>query len=205
MPRAIAELRFATGSGARHDFPMHHGLRWLLVAVLVLFAAPVVADQADERLDELFERLASRADASAAREVESRIWSIWSTSADPETNRLMARGLAAMRAQRYPLALRHFDEMVRHEPGFAEGWNKRATVLFLLGDYPASIEDIKRTLALERRHFGALSGLGMCYDAMDDKQGALAAYRLAVGVNPHLASIRERIRSLEQELRDRAI
>lgn len=184
---------------------MLFGPRLLVVALFSVIALPLAADQADERLDDLFERLAIKGDPATAQEIENRIWTIWSTSADPYTNQLMAHGFAAMGAKRYQRALRHFDEVVRYAPGFAEGWNKRATVYFILGDYLASIEDIKRTLALEQRHFGALSGLGMCYDALDDKPGALAAYRLAIGLNPHLTSVRERIQKLEEQLRGRSI
>ena len=186
-------------------FVMSARSAFLAIPLIFLFAFPSLADQADERLDDLFERLATGLTPAEAHEVERRIWSIWTTSRDAETNEMMARGLAAMETQQYALALRHFDAVVRHEPGFAEGWNKRATVLFILGKYKASIDAIKRTLALEQRHFGALSGLGMCYDALDDKKGALAAFRLAIAANPHLSSVRERIDSLEQQLRGRAI
>ena len=184
---------------------MRRCLQALLVVLPLALPPPAAGDQADRRLDGLFERLAGSTDPATVHDIESKIWSIWAVSTDPRTNEMMAYGLAAMRARAYAIALQHFDAVVAYEPGFAEGWNKRATVLFILGNYQSSVDDIKRTLALERRHFGALSGLGMCYDALDDKAGALKAYRLAIGVHPHLPSVRARIEALERELGGRAI
>jgi tetratricopeptide (TPR) repeat protein len=77
------------------------------------------------------------------------------------------------------------------------------TVHYLMGDYPASVLDIERTLELEPRHFGALSGLGLIYDAIDEPAAALRSFEAAVAINPHLETTRERIRELRRELRER--
>ena len=99
----------------------------------------------------------------------------------------------AMAEARLQAALERFDRMVEQAPDFAEGWNKRATVHYLMGDYRASVRDIQRTLGLEPRHFGALSGLGLIYDAIDQPAAALRSFEAAVAINPHLGSIKERI------------
>jgi tetratricopeptide (TPR) repeat protein len=173
----------------------------ILGAALVwLVATPALPDQKDKRLDRLFERLAVIERADDALMIQARIWEIWKTSKDAETNRLMRLGIEAMRTFDLDGALKRFDAIVEHEPDFAEGWNKRATVYYLRGDYAASVADIKRTLALEGRHFGALSGLGMIYDRLEEKQGALKAYRKALEINPHLPNVRRRVRQLTKEL-----
>lgn len=164
-----------------------------------------IADQNDPRLDTLFEQLHAAPGPEATREIESEIWVLWLSSHDELSNTLMQRGLAAMRHRRFDLALEHFSDLVAHESSFAEAWNKRATVLYGLGKFQASIADIKKTLSLEPRHFGALAGLGMCYEALGDESAALKAYQLAVKANPHLPTIRKRIKALEREIQRRNI
>jgi tetratricopeptide (TPR) repeat protein len=94
--------------------------------------------------------------------------------------------------------------MVERAPEFAEGWNKRATVHFLMGNWQASVRDIRQTLALEPRHFGALFGLGMIYDALEQPEAALRSFEATLALNPHSDSTRQRIEQLREELRGRA-
>lgn len=172
-----------------------------MICIFTAFSAAAAADQRDLRLEGLFGRLQQTEVRSEAEQIEGEIWSLWSTSEDEISNTLMRQGVLAMQARRYDLALRQFDLLVEHEPGFSEGWNKRATVLYIVGKYRASIENIKRVLALESRHFEALSGLGMCYEALADPESAIAAYCLALKVNPHLPEARSRIDALVKEIR----
>ena len=165
----------------------------LLMALLLACSANLAtADQTDKRLDALFARLKGTKTPDVARSVTSEIWSIWLHSGDRLSDELMRRGVTAMRAGRHNLALNQFELLVKHEPKFAEGWNKRATVLYVMGKFQSSIEDIKRVLALEPRHFGALSGLGMCYEALGEEEAARDAYKLALNANPHLSRIGEK-------------
>lgn len=177
------------------------------MAVLLLACSATVAeaDQTDKRLDALFERLKATQAADIARAVTSEIWSIWLDSDDGVSDELMRRGVAAMRAGRHDLALEQFNLLVKHEPNFAEGWNKRATVLYAMGQFRSSIEDIKRVLALEPRHFGALSGLGMCYEALGEEEAARNAYNLALNANPHLSRVRKRVEHLKEQFRRKNI
>jgi tetratricopeptide (TPR) repeat protein len=159
------------------------------------------ADQQDQRLDGLFARLQTTASRAEAQAAEQQIWQIWIESDDGEANRLMQGGMAAMASRQHALALDFFDRLVERAPGFAEGWNKRATVYYLIGDYRASVLDIERTLELEPRHFGALSGLGLIYDAIEEPAAALRSFEAAVAINPHLDGTRQRIEELRRELR----
>jgi tetratricopeptide (TPR) repeat protein len=102
-------------------------------------------------------------------------------------------------------ALQTFNAMVKLEPDFAEGWNKRTTVLYLIDNYDASVADVQRTLALEPRHFGALSGLGLIYDALEEKKKALEAYRSALKIHPHLFGVEMRIEQLSKEIEGQRI
>jgi tetratricopeptide (TPR) repeat protein len=164
---------------------------------------PGVADQQDPRLAGLFERLQETPDATEAQAVEQQIWRLWLESNDAAIDQLMLQGIAAMHAQRYDAALQAFDRMVEQAPGFAEGWNKRATVHYLMGDWEASVVDIQRTLELEPRHFGALFGLGLIYDALEQPEAALRSYEATLELNPHSESTRLRIRELRRQLQGR--
>jgi tetratricopeptide (TPR) repeat protein len=110
-----------------------------------------------------------------------------------------------MAAEQLPVALDYFNRLVTLAPDFAEAWNKRATVYYLMGDYRASVLDIERTLELEPRHFGALSGLGLIYDAIEEPAAALRSFEAAVAINPHLDSTRQRIDALRRQLQGRAL
>jgi tetratricopeptide (TPR) repeat protein len=128
------------------------------------------------------------------------IWQIWIASPDPEISALMLRGIGAMSNDEEEQAVAVFTEMVERKPDFAEGWNKRATVYFMLGNFDASVADIERTLALEPRHFGALSGLGQIYLELDRKEAALKAFEAALAIDPHLPAVRAAVDSLKKAL-----
>jgi tetratricopeptide (TPR) repeat protein len=177
-----------------------------LAALMMLIGAPLLtamADQRDGRLDELFARLRSTSSAREAVLLEQRIWDIWSEAGDPRIDLLLQEGVVAMSAARFQQALERFDRMVEQAPEFAEGWNKRATLHYLMGNFPASVLDIQRTLVLEPRHFGALSGLGLIYDAVDQPAAALRSFEAAVAINPHLPTIEQRIQELRRQLAGR--
>jgi tetratricopeptide (TPR) repeat protein len=164
---------------------------------------PAAADQQDARLDGLFERLQEAREPAEAQVVEQQIWQLWLESKDAAIDRLMQQGVVAMREQHYGTALRVFDRMIAQAPGFAEAWNKRATVHYLMGDWTASVVDIQRTLALEPRHFGALFGLGLIYDALEQPQAALRSFEATLDLNPHSESTRLKIEELRRQLQGR--
>jgi Flp pilus assembly protein TadD len=156
------------------------------------------------RLDALFARLA-RNDSPDWLSVQNEIWAQWSQSGSPAMDLLLMRAESAMENGQFELALRFLDDLVRLAPDFAEGWNKRATVYFLLGEYGRSVADIARTLALEQRHFGALSGLGMILERLGDKKGAMRAYRRGLEVHPNLPGAAQGVERLSPDVDGRAL
>ncbi len=184
-------------------------LAWLATAATLSFvipgALPGAASQDDPRLDALFGKLKSTADAAEAQAVEQAIWRVWLDSGDAKIDAIMATGVRAMTFRDHAQALRAFDEMVRLAPGFAEGWNKRATVHYLRGDHDAAAADIERTLALEPRHFGALSGLGLVRLAQGDEAAALAAFEAALKLHPHLPGADSHIKDLRERVKGKPI
>ena len=167
---------------------------------LGLAAGPAFADQKDSRLDSLFDQLKTSATPREAAILELSIWQIWSETEDDDAALLFRRGLEAMAAGDTEAALRRFTEVTKRAPDFAEGWNKRATVLFMMGDYDASVADVEQTLALEPRHFGALSGLGLINMALGRDAAAVKAFEAALAIHPHLPGAQKFVKELKAKL-----
>lgn len=180
-------------------------LAWLATAATLTFALPGIAAQDDPRLDALFGKLKSTHDVTEAHDIEQVIWRVWSVSGNDKVDAIMAKGVRAMTFRDHAAALGAFDEIVRLAPRFAEGWNKRATIHYLLGDYKASAADIESTLALEPRHFGALSGLGLVRLAQGDEAKALEAFEAALEVHPNLPGADSHIKELRQRVKGKRI
>jgi len=159
-----------------------------------------LANQKDVRLDTLFVRLHDAKNWAEARPVEGRIWSIWLESEDEQLDTIMKQGILAMNARDYSSALEAFNAIISAAPDFAEGWNKRATLYWLMGELQKSIDDIKRTLALEPRHFGALSGLGMIRKKQERPADAIQAYERALAIYPTMPNAVDQIKILEEQL-----
>jgi tetratricopeptide (TPR) repeat protein len=160
--------------------------------------APVTVSRA-EKLDQLFATLKTAADKGAAKEAENAIVRLWLESGSDTVDLLMSWTLKAMEDKDYPLALDFLDRITVMKPDYAEGWNKRATVYYLVEDYSKSIADIAQTLALEPRHFGALSGLGTIMRGIGDNKRAMEAYRQALAFDPHLENVKKALEELEVE------
>ena len=182
--------------------------RFVAALILVLAAAfspPAGARQDDPRLDALFERLLAATEFAEARRIESSIWDIWIETGDDALDSLMARGRVAMDIRDYDLALESFGAIVETAPELAEGWNKRATLYYLMDRYADSVRDVERTLELEPRHFGALSGMGLISMELGDEAAALDWFERALVVNPHMLGPKSNIRYLREKLRGKAI
>jgi tetratricopeptide (TPR) repeat protein len=92
--------------------------------------------------------------------------------------------------------------LIELAPNMAEAWNKRATLFFLMENFQASVADVKKTLTLEPRHFGAIVGMGLIYDALGKREAALEAFRRGLKVNPHMPHIRKKSEQFTRELKD---
>ncbi len=171
-----------------------------MIAFGLVWPVAAGADQKDPRLDELFAVLQTSSDPGELSAAHGRIWEIWTNNDDAELFALMEQGIVLMGRRRLGEALEVFDSLVDIAPDYAEAWNKRATVHFLLGNYADSVADVDVTLDLEPRHFGALSGLGQIELQQGDPEAALSAFEAALQVHPHLPGTRELIRQLRRSL-----
>ena len=156
-------------------------------------------------LDFLFGALKAAPDDASAKAVEQRIWAKWIISDSDTTMLLMSRVKTAIEAKDLDLAVRLLDSIVQIKPDYIEGWNRRATLHFMKKEYGQSLSDIRRVLALEPRHFGALTGLGMILQELDEDKQALDAFRKALAVHPHLKRIPDLVKKLAEKIEGRGI
>ncbi len=131
------------------------------------------------------------------------MWQIWSRSGDKTIDAQYQTGVQLMEASRMGEALSVFNSIIRRRPQFAEAWNKRATLYFLVGEYELSLKDCDEVLKRNRNHFGALSGYGQIYLALGDFDRALVYLKRAHAINPNMPGSAEAIGQLERRLRDR--
>ena len=175
----------------------------LLPLLLALWYGPVLGDQTDPQLRALFVELANAPSQIAAHSIEQEIWSIWFTAPDPEVNDWIDQARDAASSGDVPTALEIFERLTSKYPNYAEGWNQRAIMHYLMGDIESSLEDIARTLALEPRHFGALAGSGQCYLRLELFQESLHAFEAALELNPWLPAAQRQVEMLRALLKER--
>jgi tetratricopeptide (TPR) repeat protein len=134
---------------------------------------------------------------------ERGLWLLWGRSGDGDIDKAMARGVEEMEAGRDAEAIATFSEVIRRRPDFAEGWNKRATVHYLAGNYRESLADCGEVLKRNPRHFGALSGYGQIYLQLEEYEKAIAWWRRALEVNPNMVGVEINIKGAERLLKER--
>lgn len=130
---------------------------------------------------------------------EAAIWEIWGRSGDAGIDGLYAKGVALMGRGAVREALEVFDLIIAQKPSFAEGWNKRATLYYTLGEYKKSLADCDEVIKRNPLHFGALSGYGLIYVQLDQPARAIEYFKRALKINPNLRGVEESINVLEQQ------
>jgi tetratricopeptide (TPR) repeat protein len=129
---------------------------------------------------------------------ENSIWQAWSRSGDAKVDALFKVGVAQMNQGQAESALDTFTEIIKRKPEFAEGWNKRATIYFLIGEYDKSLADCDEVIRRNPQHWGALSGYGQIYMQLDRPEQALVYFQRALAVNPNLQNVENMIQQLRQ-------
>lgn len=180
-------------------------VNWMSNSANLSFEVPLSGGQNDPRLDSLFISLKETTEPEEAAQVEDSIWALWGLSGDDEIDELMTIGIRAVAEHDGETALTAFNEIILRAPNYAEGWNKRATLFYLAGEHELSMADINKTLALEPRHFGAYSGLGLVFIALGDERGALDAFERALEIHPHMDGAETHIRELREIVKGRGV
>jgi tetratricopeptide (TPR) repeat protein len=134
---------------------------------------------------------------------EHSVWKVWSRSGDADADGLLQIGIEQMSHGDGPAAVETFTKVIERKPDFAEAWNKRATVYFLMGENEKSLHDCDEVLKRNPVHFGVLAGYGQIYLRLDEPERALAYFRRALRINPNMSGVRQVIPELEQLLTER--
>ena len=142
-------------------------------------------------------------DADTRDQAEQALWRIWARSGDPEADRLYQTGIEQMNAGDLQQGIITFTRIVELKPDFAEGWNKRATLYFLVGDLRKSLADCDEVMKRNPYHFGALSGYALIYTRLEYYDRALEYSRRALAINPNLVGVRQNVELLERLLEQR--
>ena len=162
--------------------------------------SPATLKTPQQRLDALFVSLKRERNDKAAERIAAQIWQEWNRSGSASIDLLMLWSQKALEAKKFDVALDFLDQVIMLSPGYAEGWNRRATVHFMMDSYGKSMSDIDHTLQLEPRHFGALSGLAQIMKNTGRRELALDAYQRVLAIYPMLRSAQGEVSTLSEEL-----
>ena len=158
------------------------------------------------QIDKLFDQLKKTSNYKTAKEIETKIWGLWTTHPTKESlTKLLEKGSSYMSKNQLTSALNVFSKAIESDPKWAEAWNKRATVLYLMGNYELSQKDIDEVLKLEKRHFGALSGQGLVQTALKNYQKAIDSYIQAHKIHPNMRSPLIMIEQLRLQIKKESI
>ena len=158
------------------------------------------------QIDKLFDQLKSTTSYQESKEIESKIWELWTTHpSENSLTALLADGSFYMSQSKLETAYKTFTKTIELDSNWAEAWNKRATVLYLMGKYELSQADIDQVLKLEGRHFGALTGQGLVQTALKNYQKAIDSYIEAHKVHPYMRSPLIMIEKLQQQIKKESI
>ena len=177
----------------------------LFYLILFNFFFNSLADDRDNQLDILFNELKTN-NTDTIYLVEEKIWKIWSTHPTEQklTDRL-EEGSTLVRKNQLTQAVKIFTEVLNKDPNWAEAWNKRATVLYMIGDYDGSQNDIDKVLNLEKRHFGALAGQGLVNIQLKNYEKAIESYEKAQEIYPAMKSPKIMIKEIQELINQQLI
>jgi tetratricopeptide (TPR) repeat protein len=165
----------------------------------------VSAEERESQLNNLFNQL-KKNDSSIVLKAEMKIWKIWSTHPSKKNlTNLLAEGSTLMNEKKYKQAYNVFTKVIFLDPNWSEAWNKRATLLYMMGRYQESQNDIDKVLKLEKRHFGALAGQGLVSIALENYEKAINSYKEVEKIYPNMKSPKIMIPQIQELIKSRSI
>ena len=179
--------------------------KYLLILFVLINFNLVKSEDRDNQLDRLFNELKIN-NLALVYGTEQKIWEIWSTHPTDEKLTLeLLKGSNLMQGETISESIKIFSKLIESDPNWAEAWNKRATALYLIGDYEGSQKDIDKVLELEDRHFGALAGQGLVNIKLENYEKAIESYKRAQEIYPAMQSPKIMIEQIEQLIKQQLI
>ena len=180
-------------------------MKKFILFIFLILTNLLIADDRGFELDKLFNEL-KNTNSKLSEEIEQKIWNIWSTHpTDQNLTSILSQGSELVLSQKYAEAVHIFTNVIKIDPTWAEAWNKRATVLYLLEDYEGSQKDIDEVLKLEHRHFGALAGQGLVNIKLKNYEKAIKSYQQALEIYPSMKSPEIMIKQIEALIKEELI
>ena len=172
--------------------------------ILLINTVSYANDQSNE-LDRLFLELKKNIPSKSAN-IEQKIWLLWSTHpSDKKLTSLLDEGSRLVQDQKLYKAISIFTDTIELDPTWAEAWNKRATVFYMVGEFQKSQNDIDKVLVLEQRHFGALAGQGLVNIQLKNYEKAIKSYEKAQEIYPAMRSPKIMIKQIEELIKQQTI
>ena len=182
-------------------------MKKIIIFIVTLFFLTISskANDRDDQLNRLFNELKIN-NLALVYGTEQKIWEIWSTHpTDDKLTLKLSKGAKLMQGSTLSQSIEIFSDLIELDPNWAEAWNKRATALYLIGDYEGSQKDIDRVLELESRHFGALAGQGLVNIKLENYEKAIESYKRAQEIYPAMQSPKIMIEQIEQLIKQQLI
>ena len=171
--------------------------KFLVIIFLILSTSVLSANERDDQLDKLFNELKKNISSSSSI-IAKQIWTLWSTHpTDQKLTSMLDEGSRLVQDQKLNRAIKVFTEVIEMDPSWAEAWNKRATVFYIIGEFQKSQDDIDKVLELEKRHFGALAGQGLVNIQLKNYEKAVLSYKKAQEIYPSMQSAEIMIKQIE--------
>jgi len=181
-------------------------MKKIVTAIVIFFLNSVsFANDQEKELDKLFLELKKNIPTKSVN-IEQKIWLLWSTHpSDEKLTSMLDEGSRLVQDQKLLRAISVFTEAIELDPSWAEAWNKRATVLYMIGEFQKSQNDIDKALELEKRHFGALAGQGLVNIQLQNYEKAIKSYQMAEEIYPAMKSPKLMIKQIEELIKKQSI
>ena len=169
----------------------------LTIIILFFSTTTLIANERNLELDKLFIDLKNN-DPTLSKNIELKIWDLWSTHpTNDKLTSILNEGSRLMQDKDLFRAISVFTEVIEMDPTWAEAWNKRATVYYMIGEFEKSQNDIDKVLNLEKRHFGALAGQGLVNIQLKNYEKAILSYQMAEKIYPSMRSPKIMIKQIQ--------